>query len=29
MGEKEIPYVFTTPERLLDDFWNDVNKGGN
>jgi len=29
MGEKEIPYVFTTPERLLDDFWNDVNKGRN
>jgi hypothetical protein len=27
LGEKEIPYVFTTPERLLDDFWNDVNKG--
>lgn len=25
IGKKEIPYVFTTPEALLDDFWNDVN----
>ena len=23
--EEEIPYVFTTPESLLDDFWNDVD----
>ncbi len=25
MGEKETPYVFATPQALLDDFWNDVN----
>jgi len=23
-GEEEFPYRFTTPEALLDDFWNDV-----
>ena len=26
MGEDEIPYIFTTPHALLDDFWNDVDK---
>ena len=25
VGEDEIPYVFTTPQTLLDDFWNDVD----
>ncbi len=25
IGEKEIPYVFTTPQTLLNDFWNDVD----
>jgi hypothetical protein len=25
MGEDEIPYTFTTPQALLDDFWNDVD----
>jgi hypothetical protein len=25
VGEDEIPYVFTTPEALLDDFWNEVD----
>ncbi len=25
MGEDEIPYVFTTPQALLDDFWSDVD----
>jgi len=24
-GEKEIPYLFTTPQALLDDFWNEVD----
>ena len=24
-GEKEIPYVFTTPQELLDDFWHEVD----
>ncbi len=24
-GEKETPYVFTTPQALLDDFWNEVD----
>jgi hypothetical protein len=23
-GEAEVPYLFTTPEALLNDFWNDV-----
>lgn len=23
--ELEIPYVFTTPQNLLKDFWNDVD----
>lgn len=23
-GEKEIPYVFTTPQALLNDFWIEV-----
>jgi hypothetical protein len=23
--EDEIPYTFTTPQALLDDFWNDVD----
>lgn len=26
IGEDEIPYEFTTPQALLEDFWNDVNK---
>ena len=25
IGKKEIPYVFTTPQALLDDFWSEVN----
>lgn len=25
VAEKETPYVFTTPQALLDDFWNDVD----
>lgn len=25
IGEDEIPYTFTTPQALLDDFWNDVD----
>ncbi len=24
-GEKEAPYAFTTPQALLEDFWNDVD----
>ena len=24
-GEKEIPYVFTTPQALLEEFWNEVD----
>jgi hypothetical protein len=24
-GEEEIPYLFTTPQALLNDFWNDVD----
>jgi hypothetical protein len=24
-GEKETPYSFTTPQALLDDFWQDVD----
>lgn len=28
MGEPEIPYVFTTPQTLLNDFWNDVDNWG-
>ena len=26
IGQKEIPYVFTTPQALLDDFWNEVGR---
>jgi hypothetical protein len=26
LGENEIPYRFRTPQELLDDFWNDVDK---
>jgi len=26
VGEKEIPYIFTSPEELIDNFWNDVDK---
>jgi hypothetical protein len=26
IGQKEFPYVFTTPQALLDDFWNEVNQ---
>lgn len=25
MGDIELPYVFTTPEQLLADFWSDVD----
>lgn len=25
IGEEETPYSFTTPEQLLEDFWNDVD----
>jgi hypothetical protein len=25
IGEDEIPYTFTTPQALLDNFWNDVD----
>ena len=25
VGEDQIPYNFTTPQALLDDFWNDVD----
>ena len=25
IGENEVPYDFTTPKSLLEDFWNDVN----
>jgi hypothetical protein len=25
-GKRENPYRFTTPEKLLSDFWNDVEK---
>ena len=25
IGEDEIPYVFTTPQALLKDFWDDVD----
>lgn len=27
-GEEKRPYAFSTPERLLDDFWSDVAKRG-
>jgi hypothetical protein len=26
VGEEEAPYTFTTPARLLADFWNDVDR---
>ncbi len=26
IGAVEVPYVFTSPEKLLEDFWNDVGK---
>jgi hypothetical protein len=26
VGEREIPYVFTTPTQLLADFWSDVDR---
>ena len=26
IGEDEKPYIFTSPEALIDDFWNDVKK---
>ena len=26
VGEIESPYEFTTPEQLLADFWNDVDR---
>ena len=25
MGEKDMPYAFTTPQKLLDDFWKDAD----
>jgi hypothetical protein len=26
VGKKELPYAFSTPQRLLDDFWNEVDR---
>lgn len=26
IGTEEIPYTFTTPARLLADFWSDVDR---
>jgi hypothetical protein len=26
VGQKEYPYVFTTPQSLVDDFWNEVER---
>jgi hypothetical protein len=26
VGKKERPYVFLTPQRLLDDFWSEVDR---
>jgi hypothetical protein len=26
IGKKELPYVFTTAQRLLDDFWSEVDR---
>ena len=26
VGEKEMSFLFTTPEKLLDDFWDDVDQ---
>lgn len=26
IGKDETPYVFTTPEALLEDFWHDIYK---
>lgn len=26
IGEEETPYTFTTPQALLNHFWNDVDK---
>jgi len=26
IGDREFAYVFTTPEQLLEDFWNDVDQ---
>lgn len=26
VGQKEIPCVFTTPQALLDDFWNEADR---
>jgi hypothetical protein len=26
LREKEFPFIFTTPEKLLDDFWADVDQ---
>jgi hypothetical protein len=26
IGKEQMPYVFTTPARLLEDFWNDVDR---
>jgi len=25
VGKEEIPYIFTTPQALLNDFWNEVD----
>ncbi|MGO9120513.1 MAG: DUF6516 family protein [Desulfomonilaceae bacterium] len=25
VGDEEVPYIFTGPQALLDDFWNDVD----
>ena len=26
VGERQEPYVFTTPAQLIEDFWNDVDR---
>jgi hypothetical protein len=26
LGGEQTPYTFTTPEQLLEDFWNDVDR---
>lgn len=26
VGKKQPPYVFSTPQRLLDDFWSEVDR---
>jgi len=26
IGKEQMPYIFTTPAQLLEDFWNDVDR---